>query len=162
MVYIHVVADWADIFDTPTKQEKRYLKPHCTPLHTVSRKHVGNCSKTLCDCVSLNVPLGIHKMAFHTVPKPRVNILICIFVASPSLIGQLQRAACLTALVLRILVLPSPAGLSCFSWRNKGKNDTVFSSHVCCHHLTCFKHWDAQRFRDCSKHVNLRHAIGCC
>ncbi len=25
-------ADWADIFDTPTKQEKTYLKPHCTPF----------------------------------------------------------------------------------------------------------------------------------
>ncbi len=32
MVYIHVAADWADIFDTPTKQEKTYLKPRCTPF----------------------------------------------------------------------------------------------------------------------------------
>ncbi len=29
---VYVAADWADIFDTPTKQEKTYLKPHCTPF----------------------------------------------------------------------------------------------------------------------------------
>ncbi len=29
---LHVAADWADIFDTLTKQEKTYLKPHCTPF----------------------------------------------------------------------------------------------------------------------------------
>ncbi len=32
VVYIHVAADWADIFDTPTKQEKTYLKQRCTPF----------------------------------------------------------------------------------------------------------------------------------
>ncbi len=32
MVYTHVAADWADISDTPTKQEKTYLKPRCTPF----------------------------------------------------------------------------------------------------------------------------------
>ncbi len=32
VVYLHVAADWADIFDTPTKQEKTYLKPRCTPF----------------------------------------------------------------------------------------------------------------------------------
>ncbi len=60
VVYIHVATDWADIFETPTIQEKTYLKPCCTPLHTVSRKHVvqpGNHSKTLGTGVSLNVPL---------------------------------------------------------------------------------------------------------
>ncbi len=31
-LYTHVAADWADIFDTPTKQEKTYLKPPCTPF----------------------------------------------------------------------------------------------------------------------------------
>ncbi len=44
--FIHVAADWADIFDTPTKQEKTSQ----TLLHTVSSKHVvqpGNRSKTL-------------------------------------------------------------------------------------------------------------------
>ncbi len=59
MVYIHVAADWADIFDTPTKQEKTYLQ---NLLHTVSRKHViqpGNRSKTLGTGVSLNLPLNI-------------------------------------------------------------------------------------------------------
>ncbi len=48
-----------DIFDTPTKQEKTYLKPCFTPLHTISRKHViqpENRSKTLGTGVSLNVP----------------------------------------------------------------------------------------------------------
>ncbi len=30
--FIHVDADWADIFETPTKQEKTYLKPRSTPL----------------------------------------------------------------------------------------------------------------------------------
>ncbi len=59
MIYIHVAADWADISGTPTKQEKTYLKPRCTPLHTVSWKHVvqpENRSKTLGTGVSLNVP----------------------------------------------------------------------------------------------------------
>ncbi len=27
---LYVAADWADISDTPTKQEKTYLKPCCT------------------------------------------------------------------------------------------------------------------------------------
>ncbi len=30
--FIHVAADWADIFDTHTKQEKTYFKPCCTPF----------------------------------------------------------------------------------------------------------------------------------
>ncbi len=53
-------SDWADIFDTPTKQEKTYLNPCSTPLHTVSRKNVAqpvNRSKTLGTGVSLNVSL---------------------------------------------------------------------------------------------------------
>ncbi len=28
----HVAADWAEISDTPTKQEKTHLKPRCTPF----------------------------------------------------------------------------------------------------------------------------------
>ncbi len=59
VVYIHVAADWADIFDTSTKQEKTYIKPSSTLLHTVFRKHViqpGNRSKPLGLNLSLNVP----------------------------------------------------------------------------------------------------------
>ncbi len=29
---MHVAPDWADIYDTPTKQEKTYLKPCCIPF----------------------------------------------------------------------------------------------------------------------------------
>jgi len=37
VVYIHVTADWADIFDTPKKTRENASQ---APLHTVSRKHV--------------------------------------------------------------------------------------------------------------------------
>ncbi len=32
VVYTHVAADWADIFDPPNKQDQTYLKPRCTPF----------------------------------------------------------------------------------------------------------------------------------
>ncbi len=47
---------FADIFDTPTKQEKTYLKPHCTPFPGNMSFNPETIEK---HCVSLNVPYSL-------------------------------------------------------------------------------------------------------